>query len=126
MATPYERQIYSDQLAQCQRYYQRILGNAASAWFGMGYSSSTTAVYTYFQIPGSTLRNAPTVSFSGASTFQVLDISTSCAVSAISASTITQNSFFISATVSGATAIHPTVLRDAGSANSYIEISSEL
>jgi len=30
VATPYERQIYSDQLAQCQRYCYQILSNGAS------------------------------------------------------------------------------------------------
>jgi len=44
-ATPYEMQIYSDQLAQCQRYYESVSGIAltsAYATFGMKVSKRVT------------------------------------------------------------------------------------
>jgi hypothetical protein len=45
VATPYERQIYSDQLAQCQRYYQ-VSNNSGSQWTGDGnaYRSGLTSL----------------------------------------------------------------------------------
>ena len=59
VATPYERQIYSDQLAQCYRYYRRYTG--AGKMLGVGAWFSATACYRWgFQldIP---MRVAPTV-----------------------------------------------------------------
>jgi hypothetical protein len=53
VATPYEMQIYSDQLAQCQRYYE----------FGTGIvSNSGTYGVSYFKI---TKRTTPTIVVSG-------------------------------------------------------------
>ena len=42
VATPFERQIYNAQLAQCQRYYYRITSAGASRAIGNGYVNSTT------------------------------------------------------------------------------------
>ena len=42
-ATPYEMQIYSDQLAQCQRYFQQLNPNVASASSPEYYYSNGTA-----------------------------------------------------------------------------------
>ena len=47
VATPFERQIYSNQLAQCQRYYYRATAAGTSRIFGNGYvTTSTVADYT--------------------------------------------------------------------------------
>ena len=45
-ATPYEMQIYSDQLAQCQRYCYRPAINSAYSWLssGGGFQSTTTGL----------------------------------------------------------------------------------
>ena len=53
VATPYERQIYSDQLAQCQRYYCNSL--TAS-----GYANNTAAISLSLTFPV-TMRVTPTV-----------------------------------------------------------------
>ena len=42
IATPFERQLYNAQLAQCQRYYYRITAAAASRILGNGYVTSAT------------------------------------------------------------------------------------
>jgi hypothetical protein len=42
VATPFERQIYNAQLAQCQRYYYRTTAAAASRAIGNGYVNSAT------------------------------------------------------------------------------------
>jgi hypothetical protein len=57
-ATPYERQIYSDQLAQCQRYYYRVTGsNNAIFAFGQVANSTTIVGLTPFLVA---MRTAPT------------------------------------------------------------------
>jgi hypothetical protein len=57
IATPYERQIYSDQLAQCQRYYQKIYAMT-------GGSGNSGNFYCNVQFPV-TMRATPNFSLSG-------------------------------------------------------------
>jgi len=52
-ATPYERQIYSDQLLQCQRYFQQ-----PTAWTGMGDSITGISAVVMLSPP---MRAAPTM-----------------------------------------------------------------
>ena len=60
-ATPYEMQIYSDQLAQCQRYCQI----APSPFTVPNYARTTTQVFANYAYPV-TMRAAPTASFTTA------------------------------------------------------------
>jgi hypothetical protein len=57
IATPYERQIYSDQLNQCQRYYQITKGN----YFNGSGTAAMSVPLPFFQ----TMRAAPTATVSG-------------------------------------------------------------
>jgi hypothetical protein len=61
VATPYERQIYSDQLAQCQRYYTRFSSPAGGYALGTSIATIRTAtrVDQILSFPV-TLRTAPT------------------------------------------------------------------
>jgi len=59
-ATPYEMQIYSDQLAQCQRYYE----TGYNIWSGYTNGSSNYYFSTIYKV---TKRTAATLSFSGIS-----------------------------------------------------------
>ena len=61
IATPYERQIYSDQLAQCQRYCQI----APYPFTVPNYARTTTQVFANYAYPV-TMRAAPTASFTTA------------------------------------------------------------
>ena len=58
VATPFERQMYNAQLAQCQRYYYKLVPDINSA-FGVGYNSSTTLAYIVVPFP-TTMRATPT------------------------------------------------------------------
>jgi hypothetical protein len=58
VATPYERQIYSDQLAQCQRYYQKIDGFITTG-------STTTTVIAVVEF-NPVMRTSPSVSATAA------------------------------------------------------------
>jgi hypothetical protein len=62
ISTPYERQIYSDQLAQCQRYYQ-ITAQLSGA------TPSATTVNAWGTI-SPTMRVAPTLGQTGVLNFQ--------------------------------------------------------
>lgn len=63
IATPYERQIYSDQLAQCQRYYYKLKAATAYTSGGVGRAYSTTNCQAFVALPVS-MRAAPTGSYS--------------------------------------------------------------
>jgi hypothetical protein len=70
-ATPYEMQIYSDQLAQCQRYLPAFPIGASSRLPAYGVASNTTTFYVtvFFPVPA---RTAPTgLTASSAGHFQV-------------------------------------------------------
>jgi hypothetical protein len=58
-ATPFERRLYGQELALCQRYYYKIQASTAACGFGVGYSDSTTAAYGLVPFPV-TLRIRPT------------------------------------------------------------------
>jgi len=58
-ATPFERRLYNQELANCQRYYYRTTPAFVGGRFGMGQAYSTTAsiILTQFPVP---MRIAPT------------------------------------------------------------------
>jgi hypothetical protein len=67
-ATPFERRLYNQELANCQRYYQQIIGSGAFNPVGIiwirsnGTSAFTSMMTSYFVVP---MRAAPTGSSSG-------------------------------------------------------------
>jgi len=58
VASPFERRDYGRELAMCQRYYYKMQATGANAFFGAGFSDSTTTAYGYtaFPVP---MRTAP-------------------------------------------------------------------
>jgi hypothetical protein len=62
VATPYEMQIYSDQLAQCQRYYQQLQPEVASASSAPYYYSNAGSAGEVRYPLSVTMRTAPTAS----------------------------------------------------------------
>lgn len=60
VATPFERQIYSTQLAQCQRYYYRITSQATGDYFvNTAFAVSTTQAFGFSTFPVQ-MRTKPT------------------------------------------------------------------
>jgi hypothetical protein len=57
VATPFERQIYNAQLAQCQRYYWKITPDNGRR-FSLGYATTTTTISAIIQYPVE-MRTAP-------------------------------------------------------------------
>jgi hypothetical protein len=67
-ATPYENKIYSDQLAQCQRYCYVCVPSSVSGQnsiIGVGTAYSTTSAFITLPFPV-VLRAVPTLSYTGA------------------------------------------------------------
>jgi hypothetical protein len=57
-ATPFERRLYSQELANCQRYYQHINGTDNYRIFGQLYATTAGRLFYSAYVP---FRNAPTV-----------------------------------------------------------------
>ena len=72
-ATPFERRLYNQELANCQRYYYRFGGDATYQMFGSGVASSTTNVYVGLVNPVP-MRAAPTtLDYSALSNLEVFN-----------------------------------------------------
>jgi hypothetical protein len=64
-ATSFDYRPYGTELALCQRYFYKIVGNTSpSAGIGSGFSTASTTARVYVKYPVNT-RTAPTVSFGG-------------------------------------------------------------
>ena len=122
---PPELRPVATELALCHRYFIAWASTAANSLFASGFvDTATSALFGLFYSSG--MRTAPSFSFSAANTFQVRPAGGSAITgSAISASLVTAQTAQIALTISGATAASG-LLRDAGSANSYIQASAEL
>ena len=89
VATPFEHRSYGEELALCQRYYQRFDADGQD-YTNIGIAVGTTAGgstkwYVPISLPGGRMRTDPTVSFSAASDFRcTLQHSSSDNCSAIS------------------------------------------
>jgi len=78
-ATPFERRSYAAELALCQRYYQRIQGDAAGLrGVGSGVVGDATSIFRAIGPLKCTMRAAPTLSSSGMNAY---DASNNSAVS---------------------------------------------
>jgi hypothetical protein len=57
-ATPFERRLYNQELANCQRYYYRAVSGASFGRFGSSYNSATNTALGIIQFPV-TMRGIP-------------------------------------------------------------------
>ena len=127
-ATPYEMQIYSDQLAQCQRYYQQIGGNssvgaAAYSMMGSGIAISTTTADIMVPLLVS-MRTAPTLNTSNTA-IQV--VSTNYAVTSFSSIGTTFNTVWIRTVTGGVfVAGYGAIFSANNNTAGYISMSAEL
>ena len=65
-ATPFERRLYNQELANCQRYYWKVDGGTTGDFvaIGSGVCQTTTQVRLYVKYPVA-MRAAPTISYNG-------------------------------------------------------------
>lgn len=87
VATPYERQIYSDQLAQCQRYYFNQGQQLYNSFYALGSTGYTQLGRTY----PVTMRATPTITL----------LNTAYSAWSLSAVVVSLNDFALSGVASG-------------------------
>jgi hypothetical protein len=65
-ATPFERRLYNQELANCQRYYYQITGGSTNTFaaVGIAVAASSTVATPCTALPVA-MRSAPTISFGG-------------------------------------------------------------
>ena len=126
IATPYERQIYSDQLAQCQRYYTQL--NATTNFSVWG----TTLINTSSSVQGSVVRLP--VSMRTTPTMTYANVRVYCpagAAALITSVTASYNSpenlgFDASFSTSVMTAGQPGTIQSNNTTSAYIAAAAEL
>lgn len=117
--SPFEYRLRGDELAICQRYYQRITTTTGDNAFASGVFLSTTQPLGSFVFP--VMRTSPTFSFNG--TFDVVTAGVAPAVTGLSAGNITPSTAQFGGTTSGAVNGGGCVYRmDSG----YFDLSAEL
>jgi hypothetical protein len=126
VATPYERQIYSDQLAQCQRYYWR--SNSTDAVFtswGAGAVISATSVGSVNGKLPVTMRAKPTLNYSNA---RIWDGAGANPVTATVTNFSSVDSFGLDLTVGagGLTAGRPAIFQSNNTTSAWFEAAAEL
>lgn len=88
-ATPFERRMYGNELALCQRYYWQWVSTSSATYLYTGMSLSTTNIYGPVKLPV-TMRASPTLTTSGTAShyggYQGSTIFTSNAVPSIDTS----------------------------------------
>jgi hypothetical protein len=121
-ATPFERRLYNQELANCQRYYWKWYPTTAYSFSAMGYAPTTTLIVNVVNNP---VPMRATASFSYSGTFRAC--SASClGVSAITLNTGNTLASSITSTVTGATAGNAYALGDSNDTNAYLDFSAEL
>ena len=122
-ATGFEYRQYGQELALCQRYYEKLSGAGTAGVFGSGAAGSTTDFRSYVRF-STPKRATPTISFSAANTFLYQGTSTT-SPSAITSASANAFSSLVSATGTY-TAGQAYTLLDNVSSSTYIAADSEL
>ena len=122
-ATPFEHRSYGDELARCQRYYQKH-GNETSAYryLAAGYCNSTSQMQGVLTLPV-TMRAAPTASVSG--NFQILTGSANAAIT-LNTKQINESSIGLEGSGSGFVANSGAIIRGSNDATAQLKLDAEL
>jgi hypothetical protein len=124
-ATPFERRLYNQELANCQRYYQRLgTGTVADIIIGSGISRSSTlaAIYVKHNTP---MRAAPTVT---QSSLVITDAETyNATVTSISINaSLSESRVVATCSGGGMTQYRTALLSQITSGTGYLDLSAEL
>jgi hypothetical protein len=133
-ATPFERRLYNQELANCQRYCYVPNVTGATTPIAMGNARDTTYAYVMANMPV-TMRTSPSISYNSISNFYISGSSgfmggtdtVLTALSTLSSATTNNNSVVLIATVGSAvlTQFRPTGLTYANT-NGILTFSAEL
>jgi hypothetical protein len=123
-ATPFERRLYNQELANCQRYYWKDKpgNNFASFCMGSSYSATTAQMVYPYKV---TMRTQPTLAVSGV-TIQSATTSSSN-ISSVAGSYVGYDSALLEITTSGFTARNACWMNTGSNGSTaYVEGSAEL
>ena len=126
-ATPFERRLYNQELAACQRYCAKIANSGSNTVerFGTGYFENSTTGYALIQFPV-TMRSQPTFTNSAASTFILINSAGHKTATGIALDQASNNLYSLNVTVVGATAGQPFQLASNLVTTASIIFSAEL
>jgi hypothetical protein len=136
-ATPFERRLYNQELANCQRYYYRLVnGTANNIRYVLYAAYNSTRVFGQFSVPVPMRTSSPATSF-GSGTYVVLekpDLSASYAITmfAVYSGTLSSTTNMLGMEInvaSGLTAnslYHVTLLGGGAYSTAYVDFSAEL
>ena len=118
---------YGEQLARCQRYFQRIGGANPYSALMPAFTNSTTSAQGLIYLPVS-LRTVPTVSIIGDfAYFQLLNaVQTIFPISSFAVTSFMGSLIQLGATISGANANTAGFIRANNSPSSYLDLSADL
>lgn len=122
--TPYRRRPINVELEDCQYFHQRMSADVASQNWASGFNKSTTVALGTVPFLRQ-MRGIPMVTFSAGNTFQIENLATTTACTAIQANHVSTLSLELQGTVAaGLTAGQGCIILDAGS--SFIDLSADL
>jgi hypothetical protein len=122
-ATPFERRLYNQELANCQRYYQKFGTYNLYAAFGSGYCYSTTAASLYIKY-ATTMRASPTISQNLCAIYTASNI---ISISGLASQYTGTDSILLQLSVaSGFTTNDPCLIIANNSNAAYLDLSAEL
>jgi hypothetical protein len=127
-ATPFERRLYNQELANCQRYFE-VISNLGATYSGGGIGQASSTTRAYIQIPLKVNKRAsPSLSFTTAGNFILTNnANAGLTVTSLAQDTVGPYSISCEANVaSGLTAGNATRLLSFGTADGSIYVSAEL
>jgi hypothetical protein len=125
IATPFERRLYGQELALCQRYLFSMGGTNTYDRIGAGLFASTTVCYGFVTFPVQ-MRTSPSMSFLAGADFAAYDGVSVYGASAIAADTLGPSTANIYVTVSGGTAFRAGQIITNNTTNARLRFSAEL
>ena len=126
-ATPFEYRSYGDELARCQRYYQKITSHTTNARMAIGGNGSVAGCFPTAYLP-TTMRAQPSVSYSALSDFNTEGITGGGAtqVSALSFNAASSHAVTLSVSASGGSSSGTGGQVLSNNTNAYLAFSAEL
>ena len=122
-ATALERRPLQQELALCQRYYARIVGNAQFAAMGSGLASANNTANIYVKFPQTMRTVSPTASQSGMLLYYN---ALTTGVASILAQYTTADSMLLQLSTAAVLTTGQALLLVANAAGSYIDVANEL
>jgi len=121
-ATPFEHRSFGDELAACQRYYQRITADASYTAFATGLCTTTTQMICALKYT-TTMRASPTLTQSNTG----INIQSQIATASIGTSYLGKDSAFVPVNVSsGLTAGNAGLWNANNNTAAYVDLTAEL